>query len=639
MAASLTQDFVAQRFTQTGRALGPITAAKLKRSALAYAALCALGIAPTLLGLSPALQAAGLGLWFPGAGFLASGGFSLLLIPVTAALFGLAVFAWFGSAMIPAPIAIWLGAALLAGAIAGPEIWSPAAALVPALTVAGAFVLHRRNATERAAGRAKRTARAAYLPNEIARVTAWTSAPPPARRELTPDQLAAARYLYDRALQPIGQLAGFDRIDQFQTSALRYQLNQMGNALAELQCHYAPSFHGYLAQGQRNLIEQYRQKPIWSYWLYETSWGHLNFTDWDPAARDNIMLTGWFGLHVGLYMSSSGDRRYAQPGGLSFVRNARTTYVHDAHTIEASVAANFGRADYCLYPCEPNWVYPICNHYGMASLVLHDRLFGRSDAGTHLPKWLASLDTEFTDEAGSVIGLRSELTGLRFPFPSGDGGFAHFTSLWSRERAARQWAVARTELSGLIAKDDAGQPRLKIPGRGFDFGNYRRGMAGAYASILTGAREFGDEELAEAAERAMDQDGARVEDRGVVHYAAMSNAANIQAAVGKFRRTGDFRRAVTEGPAESALRGPLLAEAKYPDVLVARAFSNGANLELVLYPGNAPGSQSLGLERLRPDASYQVRGANGERFVADASGSAKLDVMLAGRTELEISPA
>jgi hypothetical protein len=275
----------------------------------------------------------------------------------------------------------------------------------------------------------------------------------------------------------------------------------------------------------------------------------------------------------------------------------------------------------------------------MTSLVLHDRLFGASDAKQHLPRWLHSLDTEFTDESGSVIGLRSELTGLRFPFPAGDGGFALFASCWAPERAQRQWALARHALARAIVRDDAGRPRLRFPGAGFDFGNYRRGWAGTWASLLAGAREFGDDEIAEAAENALEADGQRRADRGVSHYAAMSNLSNIQAVVGKLRRTGDFRRAVTEGPSERALRGPLLAEATYPDVLVARAVSDGERLELVLHPGGAPGLQRLGLARLRPGATYEVRGAQGGRVVADATGAATLDVPLSGRTALEIAPA
>jgi hypothetical protein len=220
----------------------------------------------------------------------------------------------------------------------------------------------------------------------------------------------------DRALQPIGKLRGFDRIDQFQTSALRYQINHAGNELAEIQCAYTPSFHGYLSEAQRNLIEQYLQRQIWSYWLYETAWGHLNFTNFDPAARDNIMLTGWFGLHVGLYMSTTGDRRYAEPGSLSFRLNERTVYRHDVHTLARSVADNFASSAFCLYPCEPNWVYPICNHYGMTSLLLHDRLFGTSYVPDNLDSWLANLDREFTDESASSAARRSRAS---LPFPGG----------------------------------------------------------------------------------------------------------------------------------------------------------------------------------------------------------------------------
>jgi hypothetical protein len=114
------------------------------------------------------------------------------------------------------------------------------------------------------------------------------------------------------ALQPVGQINGFDKVDQFQTSALRYQINSLGYMLGMLQCNYAPSFHGYLSQAQRNLIDLYLQRQIWGYWVYESAWGHLNVTNPDPAARDNIMLTGWLGIQLCMYMSNTGDRRYAE---------------------------------------------------------------------------------------------------------------------------------------------------------------------------------------------------------------------------------------------------------------------------------------------------------------------------------------
>lgn len=635
--SAIADNLFTRSLGRRGRALGPVTASRLRRTALVYAIVCTLGILPVLVGASPGLQAAGLGLWFPGAGFLASGGWSvLLLLPLTALLFGLSLIAWFGAGMVVAPVLVWGGAALLAGALAGDAIWRPAAFLVPTLTAAGAVVLHRRGETRRAQARARRDERAAYLARPAATVFARATGE---RRELSADDLGSVRYVLDRALQPIGELRGFDRIDQFQTSALRYQINHAGNELAEIQCAYTPSFHGYLSQAQRNLIEQYLQRQIWSYWLYETAWGHLNFTNFDPAARDNIMLTGWFGLHVGLYMSTTGDRRYAEPGSLSFRLNERTVYSHDVHTLARSVADNFASSAFCLYPCEPNWVYPICNHYGMTSLLLHDRLFGTSYVPDNLDHWLENLDREFTDESGSIVGLRSSLTGLRFPFPGGELGFAPFENCWAPQRAERLWTIAHHDLARAVTKDVDGEPKLSIPGRGFDFGNYRLGMASTFAAIAAAAQEFGDEEIARAAQRSLDLHGRPTHDRGVTHYQGMSNLGNLSAVTARVRRRGDFRRVAAEGPPASVFQGPILAEAKYPGVLVAHAFSRGEDLELVLHPGAEPGVQALRIERLRPGRAYELRGAEKQRFNADPRGCAELSVTLHGRTALEIVPA
>ena len=59
--------------SQGGRTAGPVTMAKQRRTAMVYGAFVLLGALPWLLQLSPALKAAGLGLWFPGAGFVAVG--------------------------------------------------------------------------------------------------------------------------------------------------------------------------------------------------------------------------------------------------------------------------------------------------------------------------------------------------------------------------------------------------------------------------------------------------------------------------------------------------------------------------------------------------------------------------------------
>jgi hypothetical protein len=119
------------------RLLGPLTRSRQRRTLAVWAALCVMGALPGLLGASTGWQAAGLGLWFPGAGFLASTGWAMLLFPLMLLLFALSLLAWFWAAALAAPIAVWLGTAALAGAMAGDTaIWSGAHATTVAVIVA-----------------------------------------------------------------------------------------------------------------------------------------------------------------------------------------------------------------------------------------------------------------------------------------------------------------------------------------------------------------------------------------------------------------------------------------------------------------------------------------------------------------------
>ena len=178
-----------------------------------------------------------------------------------------------------------------------------------------------------------------------------------------------------------------------------------------------------------------------------------------------------------------------------------------------------------------------------------------------------------------------------------------------------------------------------MPGKGLDTGNYRPGHTGAYASILVAAREFGDDMLAEAAQAGLDADCAPEVRDGVRRYTAGSNDTNAYAVLGSLIRTGDFRRSFAQGPAESTRTGPVLAGASYPDVLVARAYSDGSALDLTLYPGRDDGAQPLTLARLQPGRRYRVEGAVGEMIEASADGTADIRVNLSGRTVVRVTPA
>ncbi len=483
--------------------------------------------------------------------------------------------------------------------------------------------------------------RLGYLPKAIATAHAQAApAPESGERELTAEQLASLRYAFDRALQPIDQWNGFDRLDEFQTAARRYQINGLSYALALSQSGYTPSFHGYLSQAQRRLIDRYLQPEVWRYWVYERTWGHLRLTDFDPASKDNIMLTGFFAQMVGLYQSATGDRRYSEPGSLTFRLKERTSYPHSLRTIAQSVNANFSASPYCLFPCEPNWIYPGCNHYGMVALVLCDRLFGTDHAASVLDRWLHAVDSEFTDPAGSIIGLRSSLTGIEFAFSAGEGAYAQLTNSFHPGRAWRMWATARTELNYVLKLGPDGLNRILLPGPGFDFGNYRGGHGMALAGIACVAREFGDMAIADAAFRSLDETAGRSLEGGVLRYTGMSNWANASAVQARLRFLNSWRETITQGPPASVFRGPILTEARYPDVLVAKAFSRGEDLALVLHPGATPGPQTLGIERLMPEGRYRITGLPGGEadLTADRDGRATLTVPLHGRTEITLQP-
>ncbi|MBV9510578.1 MAG: hypothetical protein JO303_09895 [Caulobacteraceae bacterium] len=615
---------------------GPVTAARLRRTFMAYIVFLILGAAPLATSLGAAWRAAGVGLWFPGAGFLADGGWAVLLLPIALALFATAVFAWFGSGMILAPAVIWLGSAALAGALAGERIWTPGPFIAAFLLAGAAAEAARRATLRRRAGAAVLRTRTEGLPKaEAAYAERVDLAAPPSVGELSREDLSAVRYALDRALQPLEAFNGYDIRDIFQTAALRYQINYAGYALSQVQTQYAPSFHGYLSLAQRNLIEKYLLRRVWDYWVYESIWGHLNVTNWDPAGKDNIMLTGYFEPQVAVYASTTGDDRYAQPGALTFRLNDRLAWRHDVHTINQSVLDNLRQSPYCLYPCEPNWIYPACNLRGMAGIAAHDMAYGTHDLDEFIAPFLHHLETEFTGPSGEIIALRSSLTGLQLPFPASDLAYVNTLNIFAPARARRRWVLGAAELQKAILVRD-GKPVLGLPDAGIDFGNYRKGARTfAAASILCSSREFGDADFSAAAQNTLDLMCGRSEAGQVISYAG-SNLANLTALIGRVSSRDGIRRLHNTPPSSGVKTGPLLTEAPYPDVLVARAVSDGRDLELVLYASVDGSSQEIGLSRLQPGAAYGVDGRPDLDFKADDRGEARLRLALKGRTALHI---
>lgn len=614
---------------------GPLSKSRLRRTAMFFFAMTVIGLMPTMLGMSANLQAAGLNLVFPGAGFLAVGGWTMLLMPITYGLYMLSLFVWFGTGAIIAPLIIIGGSAILAANMAGDTTWAPAlyvALALVALRETRKFIKNKKAINE---SLERQAARKQYLSKSLADVVARAEDIPTAgTRELSEDQLANLRYPLDRALQPVGQYQGFNKIDQFQTSSLRYQLNSIGYCLSTAQCHYTPNFHGYLSQANRNLIAQMLERQIWGYWPLENMWGNFNF-NFDPCSKDNIMLTGFFGLQVCLYMSNTGDRRYVEPGSLTFKYNKNREYKHDIHSIIQSIVDNQREQAFCLYPCEPNWVYTPCNFMGMKALAIYDRLFGTTHFNDIYDQFTEKLDSEFTRLDGSVMSLRSNLTGFSIPFPFADDGRSLFFNPINHERALEAWAFAREEMTYM----ENGTLKIKLPEKGIDMGNYTKSQAANMQNIMAAAREFGDTEVADAALAMLDAQYRKETTDGSIEYTC-SNSNNCNIARARLLGRDDWRNAIVTGPSETTLSGPILTDVSYPDVLVAKAYSHtGSDLDLVLYPGNGHGTQKITIERLRANAQYTVE-INGQTQIITASADGKIidAIALSGRTEIKLTP-
>ncbi|OBK87512.1 hypothetical protein A5648_03890 [Mycolicibacter sinensis] len=580
------------------------------------------------------MRAVALGVLAPGAGYLYTR--SPLRFVATIVGFFASLVAWFGSGNIVVPILVWLAAAMNARkqAVGGRRMWNGARLAIPVALVAIALagVVARRRAFRAAQDRGR--ARAEYL------ATAVRLDPQPkdtGAQELSETDLAVARSLLDRALQPLERFNGFDRIDQFQTSAMRYQLNFMQYALATAQLHYTPSFHGYLSAAQRNLIDKLTLPPVWRYWAFEQTWGNLSL-DWDPMKRDNIMLSGYLGMMLGIYESNTGDNRYRRSGALPFRLGKRTwPYTHDM--VSAAVHANMQRSSMTLFPCEPNWIYSACNMPAISTLLMSDRMHGTRFIESIGANFRRQLHDEFITPDGRVTAIRSSRLGVTIPMLTStmaDCGLASMLHAFDPELAQRCWTIARRE----FIDTSGAEPVIVLRGwDAIDTGNYRKTPLGAYAPVMWAAAEMGDTELFDQLAASLDSQAPASERGGARWYTALSTNMNAMLALARFNPPGGQRALISDGPGMATLTGPVLDDIVYPEVLVASARTDGADLRLVLRPGTGAARVAIGVRSLRPLGRYRLYGAVEDEVTADNQGRAHIAVDLVDRTAVSLTPA
>jgi hypothetical protein len=453
--------------------------------------------------LSPKSRAAAVTMLFPGAGYIAAANWrAAALLILTYVLFPVCLFAWFGAGGLAFPLGLWILSAGGAYAVAEAELFDRAD--VVSVFLLGAFILYfnRISANARKQGIVKRDGRNAFIPAALDAIDAASVSPGPREdRELGLTELRNIQWTIDQGLLPLDDWTNFTVVDQFQTAALRYQLYEMMYCLGAYQGIYCPNFHGYVNTAYRNVIEKSLTPKVMNFWKWETLWGKFS-TDFDPVKKENIMVTGFLLQGIALHVAITGDQHYAHPGSLKFQITEKQVYEYDIHSLAEALVKQWSETDYCLIACEPNWIYTPCNLQGMTGMVVYDRVFGTSYSKDLLPRFEASMVTNFTEADGSILPIRSGITG--FTIPGLCGALTNLVNAMlcrghMDHIARRMWAIFRTEA---VDYDDAtGKIQLKglVGADKIDPGCYRANGYALFPILAYVAGEYGDEKIRKAA--------------------------------------------------------------------------------------------------------------------------------------------
>ncbi len=605
---------------------GPMTVRRLRRFYVLLAVVFLAGVAPVLLQASPALRAFGLGLLFPGAGFLYAGGIlGVLFAAASAAAFAAIMFFWWARGVVLAPPGMLLVTAGLSAAWMGRGTgvnWAQWAIPAAVLALHATLAIKRRQAFARAQTRAVEYNEVIAKAAPILREYPVVAAP-----EMPKSQIVEFRRMLDLALQPVESWNGFPMNDTWQDGALRYQICTMSWNLALGQYTQLPAFHGYLNQAQENLIRKHIHRNTWNYWYWESLWGNLR-ADKNPVHIDNIMLTGFLGVSLGLFETASGTSPFKSPGSLTFRWDENLAFPYSHATMLEEVVKNFKRYDYGWFPCEPHWIYSMCNLVGRTALALHDGRHGTRYVAQIKEAFNRTLNGEMMLADGRIKVCTSSLFGFQVPSLSGLFGETwgiRFLTAQEPEQAERLWQILKQDY---ISRNPDGSLKFKLLPLGWDTrkpSNFSKWPElNPLIVTLWAALEMGDEEIIDATRKSID-------DRYGEGLAASMTWSG--------RNT--IRNMVNKGLPESWARGPLLTGANYPEVIVARAVSDGAALNLVLHPGGGAstgGPVKIRFGRLVPGRGYRIV-QNGDRFTASTAGTHERTVVLDGRTELDIVPA
>ena len=627
---------------------GPVTRQRLLRSVLLYGMVYLIAVVCAQYFGNDYVAAFSTGLILPGSRFLywanpAGPGqwWFLGLYAMSVGVFGIAMVLWFATGNIIAPVLVWAGSALAAAtlvdhlptaavATAWPVVLQAIQLLTP-LAIVLAFVA-KAERSEKDAATLQR-----YLDNDA---TEWRDGAVPeastsgglqplvSKRdaELSHAELQQMRGLLDRSLQPVDAFDGFDQLDQFQTAALRYQINFVSYALSAATQVHLPAAQGYMLEAQRRLALKLLNPRVWGYWQLENLWGNLRSSA-DPIPRDNIMLSGFLAAQFGLARGGVSMQDFDGDNGLVFRTRSGQTFRYSLQEVCEILKQQYQSAPFGLLACEPNWVFPLCNSITALGMRSLDTQFGTSQWEQIAERFRHSLNTEFTSANGLLVPIRSSRTGIAAPMIGG-GAMQTFPCLFLNallpDVAARQYQLARENLTQAKGR------RALWP---VDIGNYRFNRAASCGACAAVAVEMGDNDTATRLLQFLEEDHPLTIDAGVAHRPGVSLWAHAL----EFTARAGTHNAIRHAANKFSTGGPVIRDADYPQVLLARAHSNDGCLHAVLYPCGESGVQPITLAGLRPEKRYRINSGS-EELVTDSRGESTLQVNLCGRTEVLVTP-
>ncbi|KIW04975.1 uncharacterized protein PV09_04137 [Verruconis gallopava] len=632
----------------------PVTGRYQRRTQLQYACLATIGLFSFYNSKNSRVRVAGLSCLFPGAGFLAVGGFlGAIGLVLSVAVIPLSLFAWFGAGGLAFVLANWIIPGIISTGIAGDTVWEPAGPIVIVFMIGLIsymfYTAHQRHSTAVRLGQKRNS----ILDKEDA---AWKAraVPRPAEdsdRELSLEDLRLFQHFVQIAHQEMDDWSNFVRIDQFQTSALRYQLYNLQWTLAYVQKFYMPNFQGYIKEGQEKVIEKSTTEDVMNYWKWESLWGKFTL-DWDPVKRDNIMMTGYMLLCLALYEKLNGDDRYCKAGSLNFRITENAQYHHDTKSIFEALMMNWDKCSYTLFPCEPNWIYTLCNLVGMQGALAYEVLNHTGRVGPLLSeRYHRAFEEDFMNPDGSIVTLRSAITG--FPVIGlagviGDISGSLACNAAMPNLARRLWLVAR---ENHVRKNEDGKYYIDnlVGADKIDVGNYKKGSGFAVSTFANCAAEFGEVDLAKDLVASLEGGQHPIVNSPTGNGAIMNEGISMLGCSNIFKartmKQGDWAKLINSPQDDVALMAPKLDRVPFPKVMVAKCHAVGKDgLHFVLRSSERGLDCSIGFKDLKSGKAYRllsIEEGGAEKEVPsaikpDANGEAQVQVPVGNRSVFKL---